>query len=148
MLTLFLTFLAATIAAGATGMIFKPGEWYEGLARPEWTPPKWAFPVVWTTLYVLMSYAAARVALQPMPGQALAFWALQIALNTLWTPVFFGARRMGFGMVVIAALWLVILATTWAFWRLDPIAGLLMLPYLAWVSVAASLNWRILRDNR
>lgn len=148
MLTLFLTFLAATIAAGATGMIFKPGEWYEGLAKPEWTPPKWAFPVVWTTLYVLMSYAAARVALQPMPGQALAFWALQIALNTLWTPVFFGARRMGFGMVVIAALWLVILATTWAFWRLDPIAGLLMLPYLAWVSVAASLNWRILRDNR
>lgn len=148
MLTLFLTFLAATVAAGATGMLFKPGPWYEGLVKPDWTPPKWAFPVVWTTLYVLMSYAAARVAGHAAAGQALAFWALQIALNTLWTPVFFGARRMGMGMAVIVALWLAVLATCWAFWQLDWLAGLLMLPYLAWVTVAAGLNWRVWRDNR
>ncbi|MDA3888874.1 MAG: tryptophan-rich sensory protein [Allgaiera sp.] len=148
MLTLFLTFLAATVAAGATGMLFKPGPWYEGLAKPSWTPPKWAFPVVWTALYVLMSYAAARVALRPGAGQALAFWALQIALNTLWTPVFFGARRMALGMAVIVALWLAVLDTLWSFWQIDWLAGLILLPYLVWVGVAAALNWRIWRDNR
>lgn len=148
MLPLFLTFLAASAAAAATGMIFKPGDWYAGLDKPDWTPPNWAFPVVWTVLYVTGAWAAARVALQPAAGQALAFWALQIALNTLWTPVFFGARRMGLGMAVIAALWLTLLAMLVAFWRLDLLAGLLVLPYLAWVSLAAGLNWRVWRDNR
>ena len=146
--TLFLTYLAACAAAAATGMLFKPGSWYETLQKPSWTPPKWAFPVVWTTLYLLMAWAASRIAQEPAPGQALAFWALQIALNTLWTPVFFGARRMGLGMAVIAALWLAVAATLVAFWRLDPLSGVMLLPYLAWVSVASALNWRVWRDNR
>jgi len=146
--TTFLIFLAATAAAAATGTIFRPGDWYEGLRRPDWAPPKWAFPLVWTTLYVLMAWAAARVAPLPAAGYALALWALQIALNTLWTPVFFGAHRMGLGAAILLLLWLTVATMLWQFWRLDGWAALMILPYLAWLSLAAALNVRIWRDNR
>jgi len=146
--TTFLIFLAATGAAAATGTIFRPGDWYEGLRRPDWAPPKWAFPLVWTTLYVLMAWAAARVVPLPAAGYALALWALQIALNTLWTPVFFGAHRMGLGAAILLLLWLTVATMLWQFWRLDGWAALMILPYLAWLSLAAALNVRIWRDNR
>ena len=145
---IFFTFLGATFAAAATGMIFQPGTWYEGLQKPSWTPPRWAFPLVWTTLYVLMAWAAARVAPLPAAGYALALWALQIALNTLWTPVFFGAHRMGLGAAILLLLWLTVATMLWQFWRLDGWAALMILPYLAWLSLAAALNVRIWRDNR
>jgi len=144
---LFLTFLGATVAAAATGMIFQPGAWYEGLQKPSWTPPRWAFPVVWTTLYLLMSYAAMRVALLPGSGQALAFWSLQIALNTLWTPVFFGAHRKGLGLLILGCLWLTVAAMLGAFWTLDGWAALLIVPYLVWLTIAAALNFWIWRRN-
>jgi translocator protein len=147
-LDLFLTFLAASVAAAATGMIFKPGEWYDSLKKPTWVPPRWMFPVVWTILYVLSAWAATRIAVKPANAQAIAFWALQIALNTLWTPVFFGAKRMGLAMAVIGALWLTVAAMLVAFWQLDALAAVLILPYLAWLTVAAALNWRVWRDNR
>lgn len=145
---LFFTFLGATFAAAATGMIFQPGAWYEGLQKPSWTPPRWAFPVVWTTLYLLMSFAAMRVALLPGSGQALAFWSLQIALNTLWSPIFFGAHRMGLGFIIITFLWLAVAAVLISFWSLDFWAGALILPYLVWVTVAAALNFSVWRRNR
>ncbi|WP_028029597.1 tryptophan-rich sensory protein TspO [Gemmobacter nectariphilus] len=143
----FFIFLAATGAAAATGSLFPPGEWYAGLTKPWFTPPAIAFPIVWTTLYILMSLAAARIA--PLQGAqyALALWALQIALNTLWTPVFFGAHRMWAGLIVIGLLWLVVAAMIVAFWRLDRLAGVLLLPYLAWLSVALSLNGALIRLN-
>jgi tryptophan-rich sensory protein len=144
---LFATFFAACAAAGATGAMFQPGEWYRSLDRPSWTPPDWVFPVAWTCLYVLMSWSAARVAQLPGSGQAMAFWALQIALNTLWTPVFFGLRRMRAGMVVLVFLWLAVAATLVAFWQLDPVAGLMFVPYLVWCSIAAALNWSVWRRN-
>lgn len=87
-----LIFLAACAAAGATGTLFQPGEWYQRKKRPAFTPPNWVFPVVWTTLYVLMAWAAARLAAISGSGIALALWSLQIALNTLWTPLFFQGR--------------------------------------------------------
>ena len=71
--TLFLTFLAACGAAATTGAMFEPGAWYKSLAKPSWTPPNWLFPVAWTTLYILMSLAAMRVAQLPGSGHALAF---------------------------------------------------------------------------
>ena len=149
---LFLTYLAACLAAGATGALFQPGDWYRSLKKPTWTPPDWLFPVAWTTLYLCLSVSAARVAglagTDPASGPALAFWALQIALNTLWTPVFFGLRRMGTGLVVLVLLWLAVAATLIAFWRVDLVAGLLFLPYLAWVSVAGALNFTVWRLNR
>ena len=85
--TLFLIFLAGCGAAAATGAMFEPGEWYERLEKPSWTPPKWLFPVAWTTLYLFMSFAAMRIAQLEGNGHAMAFYALQLALNTLWTPI-------------------------------------------------------------
>lgn len=149
---LFLIFLAACSAAAATGALFSPGDWYRSLRKPRWTPPDFAFPIVWTVLYLAMSYAAARVGGltvdKPAAAVALAFWALQIALNTLWTPVFFGLQRMRAGLVIILMLWVAVAATMVQFWMVDRIAGLLLLPYLVWVSIAAALNASALRLNR
>ncbi|MEZ5754671.1 MAG: TspO/MBR family protein [Paracoccaceae bacterium] len=145
--TLFLTYLAACGAAAATGAMFQPGEWYRGLSKPRWTPPDWLFPVAWMVLYLSMSAAAARVAMIPGTGQALALWSVQIALNTLWTPVFFGLRRIGAGLVIIFLLWLAVAATMVAFWQVDRIAGALFLPYLAWVTVAGMLNRSVWHRN-
>lgn len=149
--SLFFTYLAACGAAAATGAMFQPGEWYRGLAKPTWTPPDWVFPVAWTVLYISMSYAAARVAglsgTVAATGQALAFWSLQIALNTLWTPIFFGLRNMRAGLIVIVLLWLAVAATMISFARIDWFAGLLMAPYLLWVSIAAALNRAVLKLN-
>jgi benzodiazapine receptor len=147
-LTLFFTYLAACGAAAATGALFQPGDWYRDLQKPRWTPPDWLFPVAWTVLYLSISIAAARVAALPGTGQALAFWSVQIALNTLWTPVFFGLRRMGAGLVVLGLLWLAVAATMVAFFQHDLIAGLLFVPYLIWVSVAGALNRSVWVLNR
>lgn len=146
-LGLFATFLVACGAAAATGAMFGPGAWYLALKKPWWTPPGWVFPIAWTTLYICMAVAAARVAVLPGSGQALAFWAMQIAFNTLWTPVFFGLHRMRAAMVVMVGLWLAVAATTLAFAGLDWVAGLLMAPYLLWVSIAGALNFTVMRMN-
>ncbi|MBC6442202.1 MAG: tryptophan-rich sensory protein [Rhodobacteraceae bacterium] len=144
---LFLIFLAACCAAAATGAMFEPGKWYESLNKPCWTPPKWLFPVAWTTLYLFMSYAAMRVGMVEGTARALALWALQIALNTLWTPIFFGLRRMRAALYVIGFLWLSVVATTVAFFQVDFLAGILFLPYVAWVSTAAALNYSVMKRN-
>ena len=142
-----LLFLAASAAAAATGYLFQPGAWYAGLAKPGFTPPNWVFPVAWAWIYVSVAYAAARVAVLPGTQLAIAFFALQIALNTLWTPVFFGAHRMGVGFLVILALWAAVAAMGWRFFAHDRIAGALVVPYLVWLTLAAALNWRIWQDN-
>ncbi len=144
---LFLTFLAACAAAAATGAMFEPGKWYDGLAKPVWTPPGWVFPVTWSVLYICMAVSAAWIAVLPGNGQALAFWGLQIAFNTLWTPVFFGLHRMRAAMVVMVGLWLSVAATTLAFFDLNVWAGLLFVPYLIWVTIAAALNFRVMQMN-
>ena len=143
----FAIFLAACFAAGSTGGLFSPGEWYDRLKKPWWTPPNWLFPVAWTLLYVCMAAAGARVAVSPDNGIAMAFWALQIALNGLWTPVFFGLKKMRLGLIVLSGLWMSVAASVVALWQVDMIAGLLFLPYLAWVSVAGALNASVLRLN-
>jgi tryptophan-rich sensory protein len=144
---LFLIFLATCLAAGSTGAIFQPGDWYKSLDKPRWTPPDWAFPLAWSILYLCIAAAAARAA--PIEGSAyaMATFALQIALNTLWTPVFFGLRKMGGGMLVIVGLWVAVAATMVLFFQLDTIAGLLFVPYLGWVSIAAALNFSVWRRN-
>ncbi|MHA7874918.1 tryptophan-rich sensory protein TspO [Roseivivax sp.] len=144
---LFLLFLAACLAAGTTGAVFPPGPWYRALKKPGWTPPDWAFPVVWTTLYVFMAIAGARLALAPDNGFAMAFWALQIALNALWTPVFFGLKYIRAGMLVLTLLWLSVAGSIVVFWPVDWIAALLFLPYLLWVTIAGALNGAVWRLN-
>ncbi|AAZ35318.1 tryptophan-rich sensory protein [Pseudomonas savastanoi pv. phaseolicola] len=144
----FLIFLLACSAAAATGIIFKPGAWYESLQKPSFTPPNWAFPVVWTVIYLLLAWAGYRLTLLPGSQIVLALWAAQIALNTLWTPVFFGANRIVAAMVILALLWIVVATMIVMALRLDIITGLILFPYLVWLSVAAALNFSILRHNR
>ena len=143
----FLIFLAACFAAGSSGALFPTGKWYKGLNKPSWTPPDWIFPVAWTTLYLCMSFSAALVAQDPDGGIGLAFWALQIAINTLWTPVFFGLRRIKLGFYILAGLWIAVAATMVSFFVVNPLAGWLFVPYLIWVSVAGALNLSIWRLN-
>lgn len=144
---LFLVFLAACGASAATGAMFQPGMWYQGLRKPAWTPPSFVFPLVWTTLYIAMSWAAMRVSQLPGNGLALALFTAQIAFNVLWTPVFFGLQRMRAALVVMAALWLSVAGATVAFFAADSVAGFLMAPYLLWVSIAAALNFSVMRLN-
>ena len=143
----FFTYLAACVAPAMTGALFPPGDWYRAMRKPAWTPPNWAFPVAWTTLYLLMSAAAARAAGVEGAEAGLALWSVQIAFNTLWTPVFFGLRRMKLALGVLGALWLAVAATMVAFFRVDVWAGTMFLPYLAWVSVAFALNLSVVRLN-
>ena len=144
---LFGIFLLGCGAAATTGAMFEPGQWYDDMDKPDWTPPKWVFPVAWTLLYLCMSFAAARVAVLDGNAYAMAFYAVQLAFNTLWTPIFFGLRRMGAGMVVILFLWATVAATMLSFLALDLIAGLLFVPYLIWVTIASALNFSVWRRN-
>ena len=144
----FLIFLIACGAAASTGVIFKPGSWYEGLNKPGFTPPNWACPVAWTIIYLLLAWAGYRLSLIPGSQTVLALWAAQIALNTLWTPVFFGAHQVLAAMVILLVLWLVVAVMVFMALRLDVITGLILFPYLAWLCVAAALNFSILRNNR
>ena len=146
----FIPFLIAVAAAGATGAAFPPGEWYRRLDRPSWTPPDWAFPVVWTILYLLIAWAGWRVGQRVPAGQAalpLGLWACQIALNTLWTPIFFGLHRPDRAVPVVVLLWLAVATMLGSFFGIDALAGLAVVPYLLWVSLAAVLNIAIWRRN-
>ena len=145
--SIFIVFMAASCTAAATGSLFPPDGWYRGLNKPLWTPKDWMFPVAWVTLYILSSVAATLVAGREGVGLALAFWAFQIAANTLWSPVFFGLKRIRAAMISLVVLWIAVFGTLVSFWLVLPIAGWMMVPYLAWVSVAGALNWSILRRN-
>ena len=145
--TLFLTYLAACGAASATGAMIKPGEWYDNLNKPRWTPPAWVFPVVWTSLYVMMAVAGMRLSQAPGSEYAVALWSLQIALNTLWTTVYIGLHRIRAAMVVMVCLWLSVAAATWSFFAVDVVSGWLFVPYLIWVTIAGALNLSTMRLN-
>lgn len=146
-------FLLLSFAAGALGGRATypaiPG-WYQSLEKPSWTPPDWLFGPAWTTLYILMGVAAWLVwrhggwRSQKRP---LTLFVVQVVLNALWSIFFFGMRNPGLGMVEIVVLWLAILATLIAFWRVSRVAGGLMVPYLGWVTFAAALNFAIWRLN-
>ncbi|WP_308916222.1 tryptophan-rich sensory protein TspO [Jannaschia sp. LMIT008] len=146
--TLFAIFFAACCGAAATGAMFPPGDWYRRLDKPSWTPPDWLFPVAWTALYLALAVTAARAAPLPGSAHAVAFWAMQIAFNALWTPVFFGLRRLGAALVVLVVLWLAVAGLLAALWPLDRIGFWLTVPYLVWVSYAGALNFDIWRRNR
>ncbi|WP_397543862.1 tryptophan-rich sensory protein TspO [Roseovarius salis] len=146
-MTLFPLYLAICAVPAAAGLLFKPGAWYRDLDKPGWTPPDKLFPVIWAVLYMLMSWAAARVAMQPGSAFALGLWSLQIAISTLWSAVFFGLHRIRAGAVIIALLWVAVLATTLAFLTHDTVAALMMVPYLAWGTFALALNISVMRRN-
>lgn len=146
--------LAAVFAAAAAGSAFTAssvGDWYLTLNRPPWTPPSGLFGPVWTALYILMGAAAWLVWRQGgFAGAAapLGLFLGQLALNVLWSGIFFGLRAPGLAAVEIVLLWLAIAATLAAFWRVKPMAGMLLIPYLLWVGFASVLNLAIWRLNR
>lgn len=135
--------LALCVGGGAlVGFAFPAGPWFEALAHPTFRPPNKVFGPVWTTLYALMAFAIWRVESLPVRAapKARTLFAIQLALNFLWTPVFFGMHAPGLALAVIVLLAFAILATIVVFMRLDRTAALLLLPYLAWVTFASMLN--------
>jgi len=142
--------LVVSLAAGWFGSRYAPGEWYASLVKPPWTPPSAVFAPVWTTLYVMMGVAAWLVWRRAgFSGAALplTLFVAQLILNALWSYIFFGRHLPGPAFIEIVALWLVILATLVSFWRVRPLAGALLLPYLFWVGFASGLNLQLWRLN-
>lgn len=147
---LLLPWALLPLLAALGGAAFPPDAWFAALAKPAWQPPNWLFGPVWTTLYLMMGVAAGLVWLRgPSPAvrAALIAFGVQLALNALWTPVFFGVHALGGALVVIVALWLAIAWTIARFWRVHRVAAALLLPYLAWVSFASVLNAAIWQLN-
>lgn len=126
-------------------------DWYPSLRKPSFNPPAWIFGPVWTVLYLSMAVAAWLVwrerSLQTV-ALPLTLFAVQLALNAAWTGIFFGLRRPGAAFVEICCLWALILLTLISFWRVSPLAGVLLIPYQLWVTFAAFLNLAIWRLNR
>jgi benzodiazapine receptor len=123
--------------------------WYVGLNKPSFNPPNWVFGPAWTALYILMAVAAWRVWRRGAgrASAALGLYAVQLALNGAWSVIFFGLRQPALALADISALLVLILAAAVAFWRIDRGAGLMMIPYIAWVSFALALNLEIWRLN-
>ena len=139
-------------AAGIGGAVTTPkiATWYAALAKPSWNPPNWIFGPVWSVLYLCMAIAAWLVWRQGgLAGAAtpLALFAVQLVLNLAWSWLFFVFENPGLAFVDIVLLWAAIATTMVAFWFRSAIAGILFVPYLAWVSFAAVLNFVVWRLN-
>jgi len=125
--------------------------WYQTLAQPAFNPPDWLFPPAWNTLFLLMTIALWRLVrrVEPGPGRrlALGLFALHLALNTVWSVLFFGLGQLAWALAEVIVLEIAILATVWACWRVDRWAGGLLVPYALWVGFATVLNGAIVALN-
>jgi len=145
----WLALVFAAAAAGAAATV-RAGTFYSALVRPGWAPPASVFGPVWTVLYILMGVAAWLVWRQAGRRSArgvLAMFVVQLALNALWSWLFFAWHRGALAFADIVLLWILVLATCIGFWRIDRWAGAMFVPYLAWVSFAAALNFAIWQLN-
>ncbi len=149
-------FLVLTLGAGVLGALFAPGfstsaaHWYAGLVKPQWLPPQSWYPPIWTVLYVLMAIAAWIVWRERYHRNrpvAIAAYGIQLLLNALWTPVFFGSRNIDAGLFEIVALWLAVGWTMREFARVKFAAALILVPYILWVTLAAAINLAIWKLN-
>lgn len=146
--------LALPQIAGISGVLFTEtgeGSWYRQINRPSWNPPGWVFGPVWTMLYIMMGIAFYLVwkssASEKLKRPAMTFWIIQLALNFFWTVIFFGAHQPGWATLEIIVLWIFILLTILAFFRINKTAAWLMVPYLLWVSFASVLTATIWQMN-
>ena len=151
-----LAWLALSFATSAIGAFASrdAGSFYRALERPDWAPPGWLFGPVWSVLFLCMAVAAWLVWRSPSEGaaapvrrKALALFGAQLVANALWSWLFFGWRLGGLAFAEVLLLWMLIAATLLAFWRISRLAAALLVPYLAWVSFAAALNWALWRAN-
>jgi tryptophan-rich sensory protein len=145
-------FVGLALAVGLLGerLSGSTGAWYSSLVKPAWTPPDRWLGLIWTILCIMMGAAAWlvwRERYHRARNAALLAYAIQLCLNAAWAPIFFGARSVGAGLFVIAALWLAIVWTLREFAAVRSEAAWLLLPYLGWVSVAAAVNFSIWRHN-
>jgi benzodiazapine receptor len=141
-------FLVLVLGGGlAIGYLTAPGEWYAQLTKPAVNPPGWIFGPVWTVLYVIIAVAGWRVWQRNRGGWPLKLWWAQLALNFLWTPIFFANHRIGLALVVILLLLAAILAFIATASRQDRVAAWLFAPYAAWVAFASVLNASLLALN-
>ena len=143
-------FIGLCLAVGGVSGYFTAGgvrDWFPTLVKPSFNPPSWVFAPVWTLLYIMMGVAAWLVWRQGGDVNfALALFFIQLTLNFLWSFLFFNLHRLDLALIDITTLWIGIAATLFAFWQIDTRAGLLLVPYLAWVSFASLLNasfWRL-----
>ncbi|MGV3480000.1 MAG: TspO/MBR family protein [Sphingobium sp.] len=133
----------------ASGQLANSGygnPWFDALVKPAIMPPGWAFGAAWTILYVLMGLALAMILnARGAAGRslAIALFVAQFLLNLAWSPIFFAAHQVGTALLVILAMLVLAVATTVAFRRVRPAAAALLLPYLAWLCFAATLNYQI-----
>jgi len=137
-------------AAGIVGSLFTVSSiptWYQTLQKPIFNPPNWIFGPVWVTLYFLMGIAAYRVfslgLKKPGVKRALGLFLTNLALNAVWSPVFFGAQQIALGFIIIAAIWLTLVVVIFRYQELDKPSAYLLLPYLVWVSFATVLNYHL-----
>ena len=133
-------------ASGQSVSVGSDNAWYMALAKPALNPPGWVFPVVWTTLYVLIGLALAMILNARgarLRGIAVALFVAQFALNLAWTPTFFGAHEIGLSVLVIVAMLVLSIAATFVFARIRPAAAWLMVPYMVWISFAGVLAFSI-----
>lgn len=141
-------FVALVLGGGLViGYLTAPGAWYGQLAKPGFTPPGWVFGPAWTALYILIAIAGWRIWRHDRRGPAMRLWWIQLALNFLWSPIFFAAHWIGPALAIVLLLLLASLAFVAASWRRDRLAAWLFLPYAAWLAFAASLNGAILMLN-
>lgn len=129
---------------GATNL---PGEWYAGLAKPDFVPPNWAFPVAWTILYIMIAVAGWRTFRREPRGRAMLVWAAQMALNFAWSPVMFTMHQIGAALVILIGLFVAIVTYISLETSRDRLAAALFVPYAAWVAFAGVLNAAIWRLN-
>lgn len=154
LLALVVALAVPIIGGGVSGIAAVSGvrSWYRAIRRPPWTPPNWSFAPVWTFLYVLMGVASWLVwrsgADRSLIASAIGLYGAQLLLNFLWSILFFGLRRPGWALVEIAALWVLILLTMLRFQVVSTVAGLLLVPYLLWVTYAVTLNAGVWWLNR
>ncbi|MDQ7840848.1 MAG: TspO/MBR family protein [bacterium] len=139
------------LAAGIGGVASaRAPEFYQALVKPSWAPPAWVFGPVWTLLYLLMALAAwmvVRASGWRAARLPLVLYGLQLLVNALWTWLFFAWRSGSAAVLDITVLWILVAAALWTFWRVRPLAGALLVPYLAWVSFAGALSWAVWRLN-
>jgi benzodiazapine receptor len=141
-------FLLLVVGGGlAIGVVTLPGEWYASLAKPAFNPPSWVFGPVWTLLYILIAIVGWRTWERDRAGMPMQFWFAQLAVNFLWSPVFFTAHRIDAALVIVLALLGCILGFIVTAWPRDRMAALLFAPYALWVGFATLLNASILALN-
>ena len=141
-------FLVLVVSGGLfIGVVTAPGDWYADLIKPPFNPPNWIFAPVWTVIYVFIATAGWRIWRRDSTGWAMKSWGAQLALNWIWSPVFFSAHRIDIAFGVIILLFAAIAAFIAKAWQTDRPAALLFLPYAAWVGFASILNGALLYLN-